>query len=612
MTATEEQAATTDTEAAGRRPPQVRWGNARVLWSFVRPHRRVLLAGLLLGLGATLAQLATPMVTKHVLDGLGTGQPTAPAIALLVGLLVAGTGFALVQWTLLGRLAERVVLDARSSMVHRLLRAQVAALSPRSSGELTTSVTSDTLLLRGAAATAVVDLVNGAVLLVGALILMGLLDWVLLAATLSVLAVLGAVVAALMPSMALAQRNAQAAVGRFGGALEGTLRAVRTVKAGRAESRQGAKVLAEAQESARQNVRAVRVQAVAWTVAGGGLQFATLLVLALGAWRVTNDMLAVSSLVAFLLYAFQIMEPVTTLTHTVTELQSGVAAAARIRAIEQLPLERGHEETSLPRPVPPEDPAVPVVTFRDVTARHQPDGHPALSGVSFALPRHCHTAIVGPSGAGKTTLFSLMLGFLQPQHGEVTLDGTPLSQWPLDVVRGRMVYVEQDAPLICGTLRENLTHADPDVQEGALWSALAAVHLADWARGLADGLETNLSAGTLSGGERQRVALARALVSPPEILLLDEVTAQLDGLTETAVQGVIRRVAVHGTVLTIAHRLSTVIDADRILLLDKGRLHASGTHRELLSTTPLYRALVGALRIPSPQSDGDVPASPAP
>ncbi|MGO1054627.1 ABC transporter ATP-binding protein [Crossiella sp. CA198] len=574
-------------------PDSPRWQHARVLWHFVRPHRRTLLLGLVLGLGTTGATLATPLVTKGVLDGLAVSAPILPAVVLLVSLLLVGAGLGLAQWILLGRLAERIVLDARSTMVHRLFRVRVGELANRPSGELVTRVTSDTVLLREAATDSVVNFVNGAVALAGALILMGVLDWVLLTGTVIVLIVVGTVVAILMSPLADAQRNAQAAVGRLGGVLEGALRAIRTVKASRAEARESTRILTEAKESARQSVRAVRIEAVAWTTASWGIQLAILLILALGAWRVSSGALPVSSLVAFLLYAFQVMEPVSTLTRTFTQLQSGIAAAARIKEIENLSIEQTEPLAREPEPAA----QAPVLSFREVTARYAPGAPAALDGVSLDIPRTGHTAIVGPSGSGKTTMFSLMLRFLQPEHGELALDGTGYEQWSLAEVRRRIVYVEQDTPLLPGTLRENLQYTHPGATEAELWTALEAVQLAERARTLPDGLDTVLSGSVVSGGERQRIALARALVSDPEILLLDEATAQLDGLTEAAVQDVIARVARHGAVVTIAHRLSTVLDADQILLLDKGKRRALGNHAHLLENDELYRDLVAALRI---------------
>ncbi|WP_433005762.1 ABC transporter ATP-binding protein [Kribbella sp. CA-294648] len=572
-----------------------RWQNLRMLWTFVRPHRRTLALGLLLGLGTTGASLATPLVTKSVLDGLASSASIAPAVVLLVVLLVAGSALGLIQWIILGRMGERVVLEARSSMVRRLFRVRIGELATRSPGELVTRVTSDTVLLREAAASSIVELVNSVIGLAGALILMATLDGVLLATTLGALVVVGVIVGLLMPPMARAQEQAQGAVGRLGGVLEGALRAIRTVKASRAEHRESERVIVEATESARQSIRAVRFQAVAFTVAGFGVGLAIMLILGLGAYRVSEGLLTVSALVAFLLYAFQLMEPVSSLATTVGGLQAGIAAAARIREVDALELEPTDDSPVLRKSTASLSDSA--LVFDNVTARYAPGAAPAIQDVSVEIPRIGHTAIVGPSGAGKTTIFSLLLRFLNPDSGRLILDGVPLQDWSLEDLRRRVVYVEQDTPLVPGTLRENLLYTHEEAGEESVWEALRAVRLDERVRELPDGLDTVLSTAVISGGERQRIALARALVGDPEILLLDEATAQLDGLTEAAVHEVIARIARTGAVLTIAHRLSTVIDADQIIVLEAGSVRARGTHQELLATDSLYQSLVAALRI---------------
>ncbi|WP_181789372.1 ATP-binding cassette domain-containing protein, partial [Streptomyces phytophilus] len=223
----------------------------------------------------------------------------------------------------------------------------------------------------------------------------------------------------------------------------------------------------------------------------------------------------------------------------------------------------------------------------------------AVRGIDLAVPRRGHTAIVGPSGAGKTTLLSLVLRFLEPQEGELALDGRPYRELSHPAIRARLAYVEQDTPVVPGTIRDNLLFSRPDAGEEELRRVLRDVRLAEKVDGLDDGLDTELSSTAVSGGERQRIALARALLREPDVLLLDEATAQLDALTEAAVHECIRTRARAGAVVTIAHRLSTVIDADTIVVMEAGRIRARGTHEELLAADSLYRDLVRALRIAS-------------
>lgn len=580
--------------------PKVSVPRLRILWSFARPHRRALALALVLALMTSGMGLATPMVTKGVLDALGGSDSLRGPLLALLFLLVVGSAVAYWQWTLIGVLGERVVLRARESMVRRFLRATVPAVTGRPPGELVTRVTSDTVLLHQAATGAPVGLINAVVMLLGTLILMGVLDLVLLGTVAAAVAVVGVLFAVLMPGIATAQRQAQDHLGRLGGNLEGALRAIRTVKAGRAEDRTAERIVADARTSAEHGVRAVRREALAWTIAGSGIELAIILVLGVGAWRVSEGALEVSGLIAFLLYAFGLMEPISELGQNVTALQSGIAAAERIRETEDFRTEEAEGRALLQTPArETARPDIPVLELRDVTAAYGPDAEPAVRGVDLVIPRHGHTAIVGPSGAGKTTLFSLVLRFLEPTGGELLLDGRPYRDHTHAEIRSRLAYVEQDTPVVPGTIRDNLLLSRPDATDAELRRVLDEVRLAEKVDALDDGLGTSLSGTAVSGGERQRIALARALLRAPDVLLLDEATAQLDGLTEAAVQRCVRARAETGAVVTIAHRLSTVIDVDTIVVLDEGRIRARGSHDELLATDALYRELVEALRIPA-------------
>ncbi|MYY07757.1 ATP-binding cassette domain-containing protein [Streptomyces sp. SID4919] len=574
-----------------------------MLWSFARPHKGRLALGLVLALLGSAMELATPMATKAVLDTLSGDVRLAWPITVLLALLAVGAFVGLWQAILLGTVAERIVLEAREAVVRRYFRAALLPLSGRSTGELATRVTSDTVLLREAASSSVVGLINGAVLLVGTLVLMGTLDLVLLGVTVGAVVVIAVVFLLLMPGIATEQEKAQEALGRMGGALEGALCALRTVKAARAEERMADRVVVHARTAATHGTSAVRREAVAWTVAFAGIQLAVIGILGFGAWRVSAGHLEVSSLIAFLLYMFTLMGPVTELSTHMTALQSGIAAAARIREVEAIPLETaptapaGHPTTPPGKTFPAPRADRPVLELRAVTARYAPGTAPAVRSLDLAVPARGHTAVVGPSGAGKTTLFSLLLRFLDAEHGELRLDGTPYTELSAAEVRARFAYVEQDTPLIPGTLRENLLLGHPDAAEDDLYRVLDEVRLGDHARALPEGLDTELSATSLSGGQRQRVALARALLRAPDVLLLDEATAQIDALTEAAVTGYVRAHADRAAVISIAHRLSTVINADRIVVMEEGKVRAVGTHQELLRADRLYRDLVEALHM---------------
>jgi ATP-binding cassette subfamily C protein len=233
------------------------------------------------------------------------------------------------------------------------------------------------------------------------------------------------------------------------------------------------------------------------------------------------------------------------------------------------------------------------VTFEDVRFRYGPDLPYVHHGVSFTVPPRGMTAFVGPSGAGKTTVFSLIERFYDATSGRVLLDGREVRGWDLTDLRATIGYVEQDAPVLSGTLRENLLFGAPAEDEDTLAEALRTTRLASLVARLPDGLDTVVGhRGTkLSGGERQRVAIARALLRRPRLLLLDEATSQLDAVNEAALRDTVTDVARETTVLVVAHRLSTVTTADRIVVMDAGRVQAVGTHAELVGTSPLYAEL---------------------
>ncbi|MEU8649950.1 ABC transporter ATP-binding protein [Streptomyces sp. NPDC048737] len=561
----------------------------RLLLHYVRPHRWTLLAGALLSLVTGATGLLLPLVAKGLIEDLSHDRAITGALVLLSVLVVANAAVGALGSYVLRRTAESVVLSARRSLSSYLLRLRIAAVDRSEPGDLMARMTSDTTLLREVTTDSLVGLGTGGLTLVGTVVLMGVVDPVLLGITLAVILVAGTVIGVIVPRINRASRRAQDAVGVMGASLERVLGALRTVKAAGAEDREEKALHAAAQDSWRQSVSAAKWSAAAGNTAGLAMQSAFITVLAVGGARVATGAIDIATLVAFLLYVFYLMSPIQQVIGAVVQYQAGSAALGRIQETLLLPAEPASRPASLPAPTA--EPAS--LAFTDVRFRYADDLPYVHHGVTFDVPARGMTAFVGPSGAGKTTVFSLIERFYDPDSGTIAFDGRPLPDWELSRLRAAIGYVEQDAPVLSGTLRDNLVLGNAEADDDTVRRVLKTTRLDTLVGGLPDGLDTLVGhRGTkLSGGERQRVAIARALLRNPRLLLLDEATSQLDAVNEAALRDTVADVARTTTVLVVAHRLSTVTSADRIVVMEAGRVRAVGTHRELVAADPLYAEL---------------------
>ncbi|WP_329392480.1 ABC transporter ATP-binding protein [Streptomyces sp. NBC_01716] len=546
--------------------------------------------GALFALVGAATGLAQPLAAKALVDRLGEDGSITGVLLLLTGLVVLGTAIESVGAYILERTAESVVLSARRDLIGRLLRLRLPEVERTQPGDLMSRVTSDTTLLRAVTTQSIVSAATGGLTFVATIVLMGFMDPVLLGVTLGVIVLIGGAFALVLPKIAEATRRSQEAVGRISTVLERAFGAFRTLKASGAEEREAAVVESAARDAWRHGLRSAKWQSLASSSIGLAIQVSFLAVLGIGGARVASGAISISTLIAFLLFLFYLIDPVSRLVEAASQYQVGTAAVARIIEAERLETEQ--IEPPKEAAAGGRSPAASVV-FDDVTFRYR-DGLPLVHhGVSFEVPGAGMTAFVGPSGAGKTTVFGLIERFYDATGGRVLIDGRDVRDWPLGELRAAIGYVEQDAPVLAGTLRENLVFAAPAATDDQIRDVLVRTKLERLVEQLPDGLETLVGhrGSKLSGGERQRVAIARALLRGPRLLLLDEATSQLDAVNEMALRDVVAEVARDVTVLVVAHRLSTVTLADRIVVMDAGKVRAVGTHEELVREDPLYGEL---------------------
>jgi ATP-binding cassette, subfamily B, bacterial len=572
----------------------------REFWPHIKPFRKELGLALALGLLGSLATMAQPMLVARLVDGFQSG--IAPLMVAAVLCLLIGTALMnALQQFLLERSSERLVYSIRRRLVSHILRLPIPVLEHRSRGDLVSRMTSDVTALRDAVTQGVVELLSQALLIVGALSMMAVIDPMLLVIIVGVVATLAVTVVFLSGATRPAAHEQQTQVGRLSAAVERALGSIRTIRATRSTEHETSHSQSIAAAALSAGLRIAKLKALVGSLVGVTVQLILLAVIGVGALRVASGHLTIGQLSAFVMYVALVITPVALLASTVMAINEALGAFARVRSILDMPLE-DRQQDSIDQEPPASDDLE--FEFDDVSFRYQgsPSDAWALRNTSFGIPRRTVTAFVGPSGAGKTTLFGLMEQFYDPTRGAIRFRGRDIRGLARDTVRKHLAYVEQDAPAIAGTVRQNLLVGHRAASEEDCVEALRQCNLLPAGLPPREFLDQEIGENgiLLSGGERQRLTIARALVSRADVLLLDEATSNLDSTNEELLQEAIRQVSQRCTVLVIAHRLATVLDADQILVLDAGTVIAAGTHGELLETCGLYERFVRLQRIESP------------
>ena len=575
-----------------RLSPKQAFGFLRLLTPRVIPYRQALFgAGVLLLIGTAIG-LAFPLVVKELLDAAYLDSDGSLLNLIALGLLALFAVQAVInfgQSYLTASVSERVVADLRRDLFRSLIFQPPGFFDERRVGELTSRISSDTGLVQGVLRFGVPELIRQGLFLVGALVLVTITHPRLTLVTLIAIP-FAALVGWLFGRRV--RRISTRIQDRLAGAVsraEQVFTQIQTVQAFTREEweeeRFAREIMAVRDEGLRRAVaRAGLTGAITFSAFGG-----IVLVLWEGGRLVLAGVLTPGTLVAFLLYAVTIAGAITSLAGFWGNLQEAAGAAQRIFELMAIP--RSLQEPEFPETLQP--PLVGAISFEGVTFRYGPDLPMVLQGIDVSIAPGERVALVGSSGAGKSTMASLIPRFYDVVEGRVTLDGVDVRDLRLRELRGHIGIVPQEPMLFAGTVRENLAYGRPDATDAEIEKAARAAHAHGFISSFPDqyGQVVGERGVTLSAGQRQRIAIARVMLERPAVLILDEASSSLDAESESLVQDALDRLMAGRTTVVIAHRLSTVIRADGIFVLDGGLIVDKGSHAELLNRSPVYQRL---------------------
>ena len=567
-------------------------GFLRRLGPRVGPYRTPLvLAGVLMlcsvGIG-----LAFPLVVRELLDAAFLAEDSAVLNRIAIGLLLLFAVLAVINFSqsyLTASVSEKVVADLRRDIFGALVYQPPGFFANRRVGELSSRLASDSGLIQGVLRFGVPEIIRQVTFLIGALVLVTITNPRLTLVTLTAIPFAALVGWFFGRRVRRLSTNIQDRLADAVARAEQVFTQIRTVQSFTRESYENEAYVGAINRARDEGLR----RAMARASLTGAVTFAAfgaiVGVLWVGGRLVLDGALSPGTLVAFLLYAVTISGAITSLAGFWANLQEAAGAARRIFEILDHPV--AIESPTAPRRLP--TPVRGVVRYEGVTFRYEPHLPRVLDGIDLVLDEGVTVALVGISGSGKSTLASLIPRFFDVEEGSVTIDGIDVREMALDDLRTRIGIVPQEPMLFGGTVRENLLYGNLEASQAEIEEVSLAAHAADFIETFPDGYDQVVGERgvTLSAGQRQRIAIARVMLERPKLLILDEASSSLDSESEELIQDALERLMGGRTTLVIAHRLSTVIRSDRILVLDEGRIVDEGSHRDLLERSEVYDRL---------------------
>ncbi|MCO4236676.1 ABC transporter ATP-binding protein/permease [Pseudarthrobacter sp. MDT3-28] len=571
----------------------------KLLVEYLRPHRQLLIAVVVFQLAQSIASLYLPTLNADIIDE-GVAKGDTGVILSLGGLMLAITLLQIVCAVIAvyfgAKAAMGVGRDLRGAIFTRVGEFSEQEVTKFGAPSLITRSTNDVQQVQQLVLMAATMMVAAPMLAIGGVIMAVRQDvqlsWLIAVAVPVLMIGVGLIITRMVPLF----RKMQKRIDTVNRVLREQLTGIRVVRAFVREDIESARFAQANEDVTDTALRAGRLMALAFPVVMLVLNVSSVAVIWFGSFRIEDGSMQVGTLIAFLSYLMQILMSVMMATFMAVMIPRAAVSADRIGEV------LGTESSVRP-PLKPVSSAVPSggrrrgeLEMRDVGFAYPGADQPVLSGLSFTAKAGQTTAIIGSTGAGKTTLVNLMPRLFDATTGSVRMDGVDVRELHPDLLWGHIGLVPQRPYLFTGTVRSNLQYGKPDATEDELWTALEIAQARDFVEEMEGGLDAPISQGgtNVSGGQRQRLAIARALVKRPELYIFDDSFSSLDTGTDARLRQALKRNTAGATLVIIAQRVSSIVDADQILVLDDGRIVGRGTHRELLETSETYREIVSS------------------